>query len=95
MRTKAVDRERLLFRIRRTIQNLERTPVEDRRGIYGNLIKFAELHPTKVRLGLYAPVATPEMKKAGNENSLPAENLSSIEEPEGLRDCSRTVSFGA
>jgi site-specific DNA recombinase len=95
MLTKAVDRERLLFRIRRTIQNLERTPVEDRRGIYGNLIKFAELHPTKVRLGLYAPVAALKMKKAGNEFTLPAENLSSIEEPEGLRDCSSTVSFGA
>lgn len=51
----SIDRDRLLFRIRRTIANLEKTPTEDQRPIYANLIKFAELHPTKVRLGLYAP----------------------------------------
>ena len=34
--------------------------------IYGNLIKFAELHSTKVRMGVYAPVLnqTLETKKA-------------------------------
>lgn len=50
-----VDRTELLFRIKRTINALERVPAEDRRPIYANLIKFAELHPTKIRLGVYAP----------------------------------------
>ncbi len=52
-----------MFKIKRTIQNLEKTPPEQRRLIYSNLIKFAELHSTKVRLGLYAPadVGAPEI----------------------------------
>lgn len=53
--SQSIDRDRLLFRIRRTIANLEKTPTEEQRPIFSNLIKFAELHPTKVRLGLYAP----------------------------------------
>ena len=66
--TQSVNREALLFKIKRTIQNLEKTEPEQRRGIYANLIKFAELHPTKVRLGVYAPAEpsgatrTPELK---------------------------------
>ncbi len=51
----AIDQNELLFRIRRAINNLENTPVENRRPIFSNLIKFAELYPTKIRLGVYAP----------------------------------------
>lgn len=51
----SVDKNELLFRIKRVINNLEKAPVEDRRPIYANLIKFAELHPTKIRMGVYAP----------------------------------------
>lgn len=32
--------------------------MEKRRGIYANLIKFAEVHPMKVKIGIYAPVVT-------------------------------------
>jgi uncharacterized coiled-coil protein SlyX len=53
----AINGSELLFRVKRTINNLEKVPVEDRRPIYSNLIKFAELHPTKIRLGVYAPTA--------------------------------------
>jgi hypothetical protein len=53
----SVDKNELLFRIKRVINSLEKTPVEDRRPIYSNLIKFAELHPTKIRMGVYAPTA--------------------------------------
>lgn len=55
LNTGVVDRSELLFRIKRTINALEKVPAEDRRPIYANLIKFAELHPTKIRLGVYAP----------------------------------------
>jgi hypothetical protein len=56
----------LLFKIKRTVQNLEKAPIEKHKTIYGNLIKFAELHSTKVRMGVYAPVLnqTLETKKA-------------------------------
>lgn len=52
-----VDRDRLIFKIRRTIQNLEKTPAGSQRGVYGSLLKFVELHATKVRLGVYAPIS--------------------------------------
>jgi hypothetical protein len=34
---------------------LDETPIEHRRPLYANLIKFAEIHPTKIRMGLNAP----------------------------------------
>lgn len=52
-----IDRDRLIFKIRRTIQNLEKAPAGSQRGVYGSLLKFVELHATKVRLGVYAPVS--------------------------------------
>jgi len=55
MTVQTVDRDALLFRIRRTVQNLEKAPAEDQRPVFANLIKFAELHPTKVRLGSMPP----------------------------------------
>lgn len=77
----AIDRERLLFRIRRTIENLEKTPVEKQRPIFNNLIQFAELHATKVRLGLYAP-AGPAIAATGTDG-IP------------MRGCSTNVLSGA
>ncbi len=56
MTTGAINQEHLMFRVRRTIANLEKVPVENRRPIYSNLIEFAELHPTKIKLGVYAPL---------------------------------------
>ena len=55
MTTGAIDKNGLLFRVRRTIAHLEKVPVEDQRPIFENLIKFAEVHPKKLRLGVYAP----------------------------------------
>jgi site-specific DNA recombinase len=54
----SINRQGLVFKLRRTIQNLEKTPVELRRPIYSNVIKFAELYPTKIRMALYAPTGT-------------------------------------
>jgi site-specific DNA recombinase len=95
--TQTVNREGLLFKIKRTIQNLEKTPEEQRRGVYSNLIKFAELHPTKIRLGVYAPTEpsgksqTLEMKKAAGEFPAAVSNLGNVSNREG----SCTVTFGA
>jgi site-specific DNA recombinase len=54
----SVNETELLFRVKRAINSLEKVPVEDRRPIYQNLIKFAELYPTKIRLGVYAPAVS-------------------------------------
>jgi hypothetical protein len=42
-------------------------PVEERKPIYQNILKFAELHPKKTRVALYAPtkgVEGPDILKA-------------------------------
>jgi site-specific DNA recombinase len=60
-----VDKTELLFRVKRVINNLEKAPVESRRPIYANLIKFAELYPTKIRLGVYAPTVPAAVAATG------------------------------
>ncbi len=60
------DRDGLRFRIKRAIQNLEKTPLEMRRGIYAKLIQFVELHPEKIRLGLKAPATREAIAVSGN-----------------------------
>jgi site-specific DNA recombinase len=55
MNGKIIDREAFERKITRTIANLESVPVEHRKPIYQNILKFAELHPKKTRIALYAP----------------------------------------
>jgi hypothetical protein len=43
----------IAFRIQRTVEALEIFPPAKQRGIFENLIQFAEFHPTKLRLGVY------------------------------------------
>lgn len=66
-----VNSEELILKIKRTIANLEKAPVELRRPVYSNLIKFAELHPTKIRLGLFAPTA-PVRREAPTDSDFKA-----------------------
>ena len=51
-----IDEKGLVERIRSTIERLDLTPVEKQRPIFGNLIKFVEIHPMKIKMGIYAPV---------------------------------------
>lgn len=44
----------LQFRIQRTVNALEKISPEQRRGVFENVLQFAEFHPTKIRLGVYA-----------------------------------------
>jgi ribosomal protein L29 len=62
-----IDKQGLIQKIERTIKELERTPTEKRRPLYANLIKFAELHPTKIRVGVFAPT-----RPTPNDNTLAA-----------------------
>src|SRR5262249_47039493 len=87
----AIDRDRLLFRIRRTIANLERTPPEQRRPVYANLIKFAELKPTNVRLGLYAPAGSGTSENANGTRASSARRAGSCTVSIGAEGRNRTV----
>lgn len=56
--SRSIDQTQLMNRITRTMAVLDKTPSELRRGVYSNLIQYAELHPTKIRLGLLAPAGS-------------------------------------
>ncbi len=71
-----INQDQLMFRVRRTISNLEKVPVENRRPIYSNLIKFAELHPTKIKLGVYAP-----MERVGSCSVTSGAQVDEVDEP--------------
>ena len=48
----AIDEGGLRDRIKTAVNPLEHAPVEKQRAIYNNVIDFAEIYPTKVRLGV-------------------------------------------
>ena len=51
----SIDQGALRTRLERTLKLLDVAPKENQRDIFSNVIQFAEIHPMKVRLGLYAP----------------------------------------
>jgi hypothetical protein len=55
MQAQTIDKEGLKQRITRTTLQLEKTPAESRRPLYANLIKFVELHPDRIKMGVFAP----------------------------------------
>ncbi len=54
--TKAIDQGGLKQRIQDAVSSLQTAPKDKQRPIFANVIHFAELHPIRVRLGLYAPL---------------------------------------
>ena len=56
MTAQEIDRDGLKDRIKTALAALELAQVDKQRPIYANIIDFAELHPTKVKLGIYAPL---------------------------------------
>jgi hypothetical protein len=56
----------LIERVKAAVERLETTPVENRRPLCSNLIHFAELHPTKIRVGIAAPA---QMKATGTDGT--------------------------
>ncbi len=65
----AIDKNGLIEKLKRIIVRLEETPTENRRPLYSNLIEFAEIHPTKIRVGLNAPTLPPSQYKATGTDS--------------------------
>lgn len=55
MNGKIIDQSEFEKKLIRVIANLEKTPAEERKPIYQNVLQFAELHSNKIRIGLYAP----------------------------------------
>ena len=55
LKTEIIDKDGLIKKLKRIVQSLSNTPLEKRRALYGTLIEFAEIHPTKIRVGLKAP----------------------------------------
>ncbi|MBX3039379.1 MAG: recombinase family protein [Bdellovibrionaceae bacterium] len=102
LKGQAIDKMGLIEKLRSTISRLEETPTENRRPLYSNLIEFAEIHPTKIRVGLKAPTLPPTQYKAtGTDSSTgnPKNSKFSDCEPRNLslatRGGSTTVTIGA
>ena len=67
-------------RIERAANALDRTSPELRRPVYASLLKFAELYPTKLRLGVFAPSGA-HFSVSSTNGSNGAPNLRSFELP--------------
>lgn len=78
-----IDQEGLKAKIERTLKNLEQVPKEKQRPIFTNLVKFIEIHPMKIKIGMYAP--SKEQMKATGTDGTPSpgnktQNLNEIKE---------------
>jgi len=78
-----IDQEGLKAKIEYVIKNLESAPKEKQRPIFTNLVKFIEVHPTKIKMGIYAPVK--EQYKATGTDGIPSPQaqISNFKEKEG------------
>ncbi len=50
-----IDQDGLKAKIEHALKNLENVPKEKQRPIFTNLVKFIEIHPMKIKIGMYAP----------------------------------------
>lgn len=68
-------------RIERTIARLETSPKEKQREVFSNVIQFAEIHATKIRLGIFANDGKTELRQGsarGRATGAPGKNVYSI-----------------
>jgi hypothetical protein len=70
LRGQDIDQDGLKAKIERTLKNLENAPKEKQRSIFTNLVKFIEIHPMKIKIGVYAP--TKEQYKATGTDGAPS-----------------------
>lgn len=63
-----IDQEGFKAKVERTLKNLENAPKEKQRPIFTNLVKFIEIHPMKIKIGIYAP-AKEQMKATGTDGT--------------------------
>ncbi|MBC7419386.1 MAG: recombinase zinc beta ribbon domain-containing protein [Bdellovibrio sp.] len=61
-----IDEKGFVDRIRRTIERLDTAQAEKQRPIFSNLLKFVEIHPMKIKIGMYVP-AKEALKATGTD----------------------------
>jgi hypothetical protein len=66
LRGQEVDQDGLKAKIENVLKSLDKAPKEKQRPIFTNLVKFIEIHPMKIKIGLYAPVKEP-IKATGTD----------------------------
>ena len=98
-----IDQDGLKAKIERTLANLEKAPKEKQRPIFMTLVKFIEIHPMKIKIGMYAP-SKEQYKATGTDGTpSPKTKTQNLSEKEGKhipfsptpRLGSSTVGFGA
>lgn len=62
----AIDETALKEKIQSTLENLDQVSGDKQRPILSNLIKFIEINPTKIKMGIFAPT---ELAATGTEGS--------------------------
>ena len=65
-----VDQDGLKAKIERVLKSLVNAPKEKQRPIFANLVKFIEIHPMKIKIGMYAP--TKEQYEATETDGMPS-----------------------
>ena len=103
LRGQDIDQDGLKAKIERTLKNLENAPKEKQRPIFTNLVKFIEIHPMKIKIGMYAP-SKEHYKATGTDGTpSPGNQNQNLNEKEGKllpfspnpRVGSSTVGIGA
>ncbi len=83
LRGQDIDQDGLKAKIERTLKNLENAPKEKQRPIFTNLVKFIEIHPMKIKIGMYAPTKD-QYKATGTDGTPSPENQTrNLNEKEG------------
>ncbi len=78
-----IDQDGLKAKIERTLKHLENAPKEKQRPVFTNLVKFIEIHPMKIKIGLYAP-SKEQMKATGTDGTpSPVNQNQNLKEKEG------------
>lgn len=78
-----IDKAQLKTKIERTLKNLDKAPKEKQRPIFTNLVKSIEIHPMKIKIGLFAPTKV-EYQATGTDGApypeTKTQNLNEIKE---------------
>ncbi len=88
-----IDVDGLRARLTEAVGRLESAPVEKQRPIIENVLKFAEIYPTRIRFGLYAPaLQTKNPQGAAKEGGPAGGQLISISNFMGDRNAAGSTS---
>ncbi len=78
-----IDQDGLKAKIERTLKNLDQVSKEKQRPIFTNLVKFIEIHPMKIKIGMYAPTKEQYKANGTDGNPSPESKTQNLNEKEG------------